>query len=55
MSVKRVYVGDYPVDVPDLGRTVNPGDEVEFAEDPNHGLFVTPAEAKKHAKSSEED
>lgn len=53
MSVKRVYVGDYPVDVPDLGRTVNPGDEVEFAEDPNHGLFVTPAEAKKH--KSEED
>ena len=54
MTVKRVYIGDYPVDVPDLGRTVNPGDEVEFADDPNNGMFVTPAEAKKYLKSEED-
>lgn len=54
MSYKRVYVGDYPVEVPDLGRVVNPGDEVEFDNDPNNGLFVTPTEAKKTHKSEED-
>lgn len=53
MAHKRTFVGETPVYVPDLGREVQPGEEVEFADDPNNGLFVTASEAKKHNKAEE--
>ena len=49
----RVYVGDDEQYFPDFGRWLSPGDEVEYdGDDPR---FVTPAQAKKHAKPDVEE
>ena len=45
--VTRVFTGDDEAYVPDLGRWVAPGDEVEFDEAPDSPVWLTPAAAKK--------
>lgn len=50
--VTRVFTGDDEVYVPDLGRWVKPGDEVEFDEAPDSPVWQTPAAAKKARSGS---
>lgn len=47
MAVERVWTGEDGHYIPDISRTVNHGDTVEFDEAPNNPLFVTAAQAKK--------
>ena len=55
--VTRIFTGEDEHYVPDLGRWVAPGDEVEFdeappAEDPR---WATPAKAKERSKTRKVD